>query len=220
MGARFQNFARSIYRRYSRKQFFVAGALLTVLLTIPFHSVLAINIGGFAADTVNSILNTIFGTIAGLLNAIYKGVGALLTLSIGYFMSLPVNPHSENTPLFVSQGWAFMRNLVNALFVFLLAFLGLATALRWQNYQVQKTVPALVLLDITMPRLDGMGALNLIKLDPKTAHVPVLMCTDHSTLSDVEKCCGNGAAGYILKPFELTKVLEKVQSVLKEKKLE
>ena len=78
----------------------------------------------------------------------------------------------------------------------------------------------LVLLDITMPKLDGMGALSLIKLDPKIAHVPVLMCTDHSTLSDVEKCCGNGAAGYILKPFELTKVLEKVQSVIKEKKLE
>ena len=82
---------------------------------------------------------------------------------------------------------------------------------------VRRVRPDLVLLDITMPKLDGMGALIQIKSDPKTAHIPVLMCTDHSMIHDVEKCFGHGAVGYILKPFELDKVLEKVRSVLKER---
>lgn len=81
---------------------------------------------------------------------------------------------------------------------------------------VDATLPELVLLDITMPKMDGFNVLLKIKSDPKTQSVPVLMFTDRSGLEDVEKCCRSGASGYILKPFDLERVLEKVKSILKE----
>lgn len=77
-----------------------------------------------------------------------------------------------------------------------------------------KLGPDLIILDITMPKMDGFGVLSQLKLDRANRSIPVVMCTDHSMLNDVEKCCREGAEGYILKPFELKRVLDKVRSVI------
>jgi DNA-binding response OmpR family regulator len=79
----------------------------------------------------------------------------------------------------------------------------------------RKIVPDLILLDIAMPKMDGKGTLKAIKSHQATRDIPVVMCTDHSALDDVEECCRMGAHGYILKPFEMKRVLAKVDSVLK-----
>ena len=81
--------------------------------------------------------------------------------------------------------------------------------------RVRAVRPDIVLLDFSLPKLSGTGVLMQLKADPKTRDIPVLMCTTNSQLGAVEKCCEIGAVGYILKPLDLTKALEKVQSVLK-----
>ena len=80
---------------------------------------------------------------------------------------------------------------------------------------VQKILPDLVILDISLPNMDGKAVLALLKSDPKTQGIPVVMCTTSSMLRDVEKCCSDGAAGYILKPFDPEKALEKIESTLR-----
>ncbi|OGR87589.1 MAG: hypothetical protein A3A86_07925 [Elusimicrobia bacterium RIFCSPLOWO2_01_FULL_60_11] len=79
---------------------------------------------------------------------------------------------------------------------------------------VHKTSPDLILLDLSMPDMDGKDVLVRLKSDPKTQAIPVVMCTVSHMLKDVEKCDSYGSAGYILKPFDLVKVLEKVESTL------
>lgn len=78
----------------------------------------------------------------------------------------------------------------------------------------RKLRPALVLLDVMMPGMAGYDVLLLIKSDPELKAIPVVMCTALNEIKDVEKCCNYGAEGYIVKPFDLKRVLEKVQSTL------
>ena len=75
--------------------------------------------------------------------------------------------------------------------------------------------PDLVLLDITMPKMDGKEVLMHMKLNPKIRKIPVVMFTDRSALDEVEACCRLGAEGYLLKPFETEKVLNTVKAMLK-----
>ena len=86
--------------------------------------------------------------------------------------------------------------------------------------KIKQKVPNLILLDITMPKMDGYQVLLKIKSDPKIKDIPVVMCTDHSMLSDVEKCCKWGADGYVLKPYTKDGLLRKVNSVLEKNELQ
>ena len=80
------------------------------------------------------------------------------------------------------------------------------------------TRPDLVLLDITMPKMDGKETLRQLKNHARTEKIPVLMCTERSELDEVEKCCLWGAVGYILKPFETQRLLTKVEETLRDSK--
>lgn len=74
--------------------------------------------------------------------------------------------------------------------------------------------PDLVLLDIMLPKMDGMNVLLNLKSDPRTQKLPVVMCTALNGLKEVERCCKWGAEGYVTKPFDLDRVLEKVADTL------
>ena len=78
----------------------------------------------------------------------------------------------------------------------------------------EKLIPDLILLDIIMPKMDGFTALQMIKSKPKTQDIPILACTSLNMIEDVERFCKNGAAGYITKPFDLKRVLEKINATL------
>ena len=80
---------------------------------------------------------------------------------------------------------------------------------------ILKHNPNLVLLDIMMPGVDGFDILSQIKTDERIKDVPVIMCSVLNSMSDVEKCCKSGAAGYITKPFDIERVLDKVNDALK-----
>jgi len=74
------------------------------------------------------------------------------------------------------------------------------------------------ILDIQMPRMNGIDVLSRLKLEIKTQEIPVIMLSAQSAKSDIEKSFSNGAEHYILKPFTRNQLLEGVKQVLKKTK--
>lgn len=71
--------------------------------------------------------------------------------------------------------------------------------------------PLIVLLDINMPRVDGVEALRQIKSDPKTSHIPVIMLTTTDDPREVERCYRAGCNVYITKPVEYESFVEAIR---------
>ena len=63
-------------------------------------------------------------------------------------------------------------------------------------------VPLLLLLDINMPRVDGVGALRALKADPATARLPVIMLTTTDDPREVDRCYRLGCSVYVTKPVQ------------------
>ena len=60
--------------------------------------------------------------------------------------------------------------------------------------------PKLILLDIQMPKVNGIEVLQKIKSDPRTQSIPVVMLTSSKEDPDIQKCYAAGANSYIIKP--------------------
>ncbi|MEO1442998.1 MAG: response regulator transcription factor [Chloroflexota bacterium] len=75
--------------------------------------------------------------------------------------------------------------------------------------------PDLVVLDIMLPGLDGLSICRMVRNDPATAEVPIIMLTARGT--EVDKIVGleSGADDYIVKPFGLGEFLARVRAVLR-----
>ncbi len=68
----------------------------------------------------------------------------------------------------------------------------------------------LLLLDINMPRLDGVEVLRRIKADPVTAMIPVIMLTTTDDPREVERCYDLGCSVYLTKPVEYDGFIEAI----------
>lgn len=62
--------------------------------------------------------------------------------------------------------------------------------------------PSLILLDINMPRMNGLELLTTLKAHPDFKVIPVIMLTSSREESDIQYCFSNSVAGYIVKPIE------------------
>jgi CheY-like chemotaxis protein len=71
--------------------------------------------------------------------------------------------------------------------------------------------PLLLLLDINMPRVDGVEVLRQVKGEPATAKLPVIMLTTTDDPREVERCYQLGCSVYVTKPVEYGKFVEAVQ---------
>jgi len=69
-------------------------------------------------------------------------------------------------------------------------------------------VPLLLLLDINMPRVDGVGVLRAIKADPKLVRLPVIMLTTTDDPREVDRCYQLGCSVYITKPVQYQDFVE------------
>jgi CheY-like chemotaxis protein len=80
---------------------------------------------------------------------------------------------------------------------------------------VQRQAPDLIVLDVMMPRADGLETLKRIRAHPPTAQVPVIMLTARSGLTDKMRGFERGADDYVGKPFEPAEVVARVAALLK-----
>jgi len=78
-------------------------------------------------------------------------------------------------------------------------------------------VPDLVLMDMSLPVLDGWEATRQLKADPRTRAIPVVALTAHAMAGDREKALEAGCDDYDTKPVEFARLLGKIQSLLGKK---
>jgi CheY-like chemotaxis protein len=74
--------------------------------------------------------------------------------------------------------------------------------------------PDLVLMDMSLPVIDGWEATRRIKAAAATAHIPIIALTAHAMAGDREKAIAAGCDDYDTKPIELTRLLEKIEALL------
>jgi len=70
--------------------------------------------------------------------------------------------------------------------------------------------PQLILMDLSVPRLDGLGATRLLREDPETERIPIILLTAHSYGSVGRRMKAAGCDGYLAKPCDPRRVLEEV----------
>ena len=75
-------------------------------------------------------------------------------------------------------------------------------------------VPDLVLMDMSLPVLDGWEATRRLKADAAVRHIPVIALTAHAMSSDREKALEAGCDDYDTKPVELPRLLAKIEALL------
>lgn len=79
---------------------------------------------------------------------------------------------------------------------------------------VEKEMPALVLMDISLPVMDGFEATRRLKSGDSTKHIPVIALTAHAMSGDREKAMEAGCDDYDVKPVELPRLLSKMEALL------
>ena len=73
--------------------------------------------------------------------------------------------------------------------------------------------PSLILLDIQMPKIDGMEVLEKIKSDERTQSIPVVMLTSSNKDPHIKKCYGLGACSYIVKPLDYESFTDAIKHI-------
>jgi two-component system, cell cycle response regulator DivK len=74
--------------------------------------------------------------------------------------------------------------------------------------------PDLILMDMSLPELDGWEATRRLKADPAMQHIPIIALTAHAMASDRDRCLAAGCDDYDTKPVEFTRLLSKIQALL------
>jgi len=74
--------------------------------------------------------------------------------------------------------------------------------------------PDLILMDMSLPVIDGWEATRELKADPETRGIPVIGLTAHAMAGDREKVIGAGCDDYDTKPVELPRLLQKIEELL------
>ncbi len=77
-------------------------------------------------------------------------------------------------------------------------------------------LPGLILMDVSIPIIDGLEATRRLKADPATKHIPIIALTAHALATDQQKAMEAGCDSYIAKPAEPRVVLAAVKQYLGE----
>ena len=75
-------------------------------------------------------------------------------------------------------------------------------------------VPNLILMDMSLPVLDGWEATRRVKANPQTRHIPVIALTAHAMTGDRDKAMEAGCDDYDTKPIDLPRLLSKIETQL------
>ncbi|MCH7573815.1 MAG: response regulator [Candidatus Marinimicrobia bacterium] len=74
--------------------------------------------------------------------------------------------------------------------------------------------PDIILLDMSIPVIDGWVVTKQLKADPETAHIPIIALTAHAMTEDRRKALEAGCDEYVSKPVDFSELLEKIESLL------
>jgi CheY-like chemotaxis protein len=74
--------------------------------------------------------------------------------------------------------------------------------------------PALILMDMSLPGMDGWEATRRLKAEPETRGIPVIALTAHAMAGDREKAVAAGCDDFDTKPIDLARLLDKIEALL------
>jgi two-component system, cell cycle response regulator DivK len=74
--------------------------------------------------------------------------------------------------------------------------------------------PDLILMDMSLPIMDGWEATRRIKADVKVSHIPIIALTAHAIAGDRERCMAAGCDEYESKPIKFPRLLAKIEQML------
>lgn len=80
--------------------------------------------------------------------------------------------------------------------------------------RAREIMPGLILMDVGLPVMDGVAATRILKGDPATSGIPVVALTGFSSAEDEARLLASGFDGFLPKPFDLAKLLEKMKNFL------
>ncbi len=74
--------------------------------------------------------------------------------------------------------------------------------------------PDLILMDVLMPKMDGLEATRILKADATTSNIPILVLTSYAMKGDKETILQAGCDAYLAKPFDIKELLQEVARFL------
>lgn len=88
-----------------------------------------------------------------------------------------------------------------------------------QGYSLTRSeMPDLVLMDISLPEMDGWQVIDLLKATESTRDIPIIVLTAHGLVNDRAKALEAGCVDYYAKPIDFTLLANKIQQLLLENK--
>lgn len=82
--------------------------------------------------------------------------------------------------------------------------------------QAQQDLPDLILMDVQLPKMSGLDATRMLKADPRTSHIPIIIITSFALSGDQEKATAAGADNYLAKPYSPRALLALIRESLPE----
>jgi two-component system cell cycle response regulator DivK len=84
-----------------------------------------------------------------------------------------------------------------------------------QAVEMTRTMqPDVVLMDVHMPRLDGIAATKLLQQDPATCRIPIIAFTASAMPSQLDEALAAGCVGHITKPIDIDKLIGQIEALI------
>ena len=83
-----------------------------------------------------------------------------------------------------------------------------------QKLQYKDNLPDIILLDLNMPKINGVDFLKILKSDENLKYIPIIIVTTSSNQRDLLECYKIGIAGYVSKPLKYEEYVSKIDKLL------
>jgi CheY-like chemotaxis protein len=92
----------------------------------------------------------------------------------------------------------------------------IVTASNGEEAQLKARIeqPNLILMDVVMPRMNGIQACKALRQDPSTSHIPIILVTTRGEAETMEQGYESGCNDYVTKPVNSAELLGKIRSIL------